>query len=137
MKNDVKNLKEKIETAKKAVEGMEEPLKTKTYEIILNKLLETSDESETKIVEDKKIDLDIKKIPTVEGKSLPEQLISLLSSEWGKYPRTLNEIKEMLANNGLHYPVTTLSARLCGLTRKGRLRRLKQGKTYSYVLGRK
>lgn len=40
---DEKNLKEKIEIAKEAVEGQEEPYKTAAFQVIFSKLLDSSD----------------------------------------------------------------------------------------------
>ena len=139
MKMDPDKIKEKIKIAQKAVEGMDEPLKTKTYEIVLNKLLAEEENKVKPMLEEKENVYDYKNefFPITEGNTLTSRIINLLSSEWGKIPRTLDEIRVVLANNGFHYPPSTISPALFKLTRKGVLRRLKKDKIYSYVLARR
>ena len=57
----------------------------------------------------------------------------LMSFDWGREPRTLNEIKEALEANGLFYPSTSLSGVLFRLIKGGRIRRFKRGDRYVYV----
>ncbi len=136
---DAETIKKKIEIAQKAVEGLEEPMKTNTYEIVLNKLLSEikTSELETEIEQEKNLNDKDGQFPIVEGKSLKNKITSLLDSEWGKSPRNLNEIKKALELGGYHYPSTTISPVLIYLTRKGVLRRLHEGKTLSYVLAKR
>lgn len=72
-------------------------------------------------------------IPHISGQKLNDQLLELLQSTWGRVPRTLNEIREALELNAIHYPNTTIAPVLIQLTKKGKLRRLKKDKVYAYV----
>lgn len=64
-----------------------------------------------------------------------EAVISLLSTDWGKNPRTIGELREGMEANAVFFPKTTLSGVLVWLTKKGDLRRWKDPKRgYQYVL---
>jgi len=64
-----------------------------------------------------------------------EAVISLLSTEWGKTPRTLSELREAMEANAIFFPKTTLSGVLVWLVKRGKLRRWRDKKRgYLYVL---
>jgi len=64
----------------------------------------------------------------------PEALLRILSTEWGQErPRKLRELLEALKVNAIHYPVGTVKGRLTDLTKKGVLRRVKEGREYGYI----
>ena len=64
-----------------------------------------------------------------------EAVVSLLSTEWGKIPRTISELREAMEANAVFYPKTTLSGVLVWLVKKGKIRRWKDKKRgYLYVL---
>jgi hypothetical protein len=64
-----------------------------------------------------------------------EAVISLLSTEWGKTPRSLSELRGAMEANAIFFPKTTLSGVLVWLVKRGRLRRWKDKKRgYLYVL---
>lgn len=64
-----------------------------------------------------------------------EALISLLSTEWGKTPRPIGELRVAMEANAVFFPKTTLSGVLIWLVKKGSLRRWKDKKRgYLYVL---
>ena len=64
-----------------------------------------------------------------------EAVIALLSSDWGKTPRTIGEIREAMEANAIFFPKTTLSGVLVWLVKKGQLRRWKDKKRgYLYVI---
>lgn len=64
-----------------------------------------------------------------------EAVQTLLSSEWGKTPRTIGEIREAMEANAIFFPKTTLSGVLVWLVKKGQLRRWKDKKRgYLYVI---
>jgi hypothetical protein len=64
-----------------------------------------------------------------------EAIVSLLSTEWGKIPRTIGELREGMEANAIFFPKTTLSGVLVWLVKKGTLRRWKDKKRgYLYVL---
>jgi len=64
-----------------------------------------------------------------------EAVVSLLSTEWGKTPRTLSELREAMEANAIFFPKTTLSGVLVWLVKRGRLRRWRDKKKgYLYIL---
>lgn len=64
----------------------------------------------------------------------PEAILKILSTEWGQErPRKLRELLEALKVNAVHYPVGTVKGRLTDLTKKGVLRRVKEGREYGYI----
>lgn len=73
---------------------------------------------------------DFPKIPVTNQCS--EAVISLLSTDWGKTPRTLSEIREAMEANAIFFPKTTLSGVLVWLVKKNKIRRWKD-KRRGYV----
>lgn len=64
-----------------------------------------------------------------------EAVVSLLSTEWGRTPRTISELREAMEANAIFFPKTTLSGVLVWLVKKGKIRRWKDKKRgYLYVL---
>lgn len=64
----------------------------------------------------------------------PEAILQLLSTEWGRErPRKLRELLDVMKINAIHYPVGTVKGRLTDLTKKGMLRRVKEGREYGYI----
>jgi hypothetical protein len=64
-----------------------------------------------------------------------EAVVSLLSTEWGKTPRTIADLREAMEANAVFFPKTTLSGVLVWLVKKGKIRRWKDKKRgYLYVL---
>ena len=64
-----------------------------------------------------------------------EAVVSLLSTDWGKNPRTISELREAMEANAVFFPKTTLSGVLVWLVKKGEIRRWKDKKRgYLYVL---
>ncbi len=64
----------------------------------------------------------------------PINLISdLIDGGFFKKPRELSAIKNALAEQGYHYPVTSLSPTALRLVRKRQLRRIKEKKRWLYV----
>ena len=64
-----------------------------------------------------------------------EAVIALLSTDWGKTPRTIGEIREAMEANAIFFPKTTISGVLVWLVKKGHLRRWKDKKKgYLYVI---
>jgi len=74
------------------------------------------------------------KVPEVSASSCSEAIIQLLSSDWGKQPRTLAELGEALKTNAVYFPSTTISSVLSWLVRKNKIKRWKTDKGYVYVL---
>jgi len=77
--------------------------------------------------------------PSVSASGCSEAVLQLLSSDWGRQPRTLTELGEALKANAVYYPSTTVSGVLSWLVRKNKIKRWKTDKGYVYVLagGRK
>lgn len=64
----------------------------------------------------------------------PINLIAdLIDGGFFKKPRELSAIKQALAEQGYHYPVTSLSPTALRLVRKRQLRRIKDKKRWLYV----
>jgi len=64
-----------------------------------------------------------------------EAVSALLSTEWGKTPRPIGELREAMEANAIFFPKTTLSGVLVWLVKKGQLRRWKDKKRgYLYVI---
>ncbi|TRO48893.1 hypothetical protein E2P65_02050 [Candidatus Bathyarchaeota archaeon] len=64
-----------------------------------------------------------------------EAVVNLLSTEWGKTPRPIGELREAMEANAVFFPKTTLSGVLVWLVKKGQLRRWKDKKRgYLYVV---
>jgi len=77
--------------------------------------------------------------PSVSSSSCSEAVLQLLTSDWGRQPRTLTELGEALKANAVYFPSTTISGVLAWLVRKNKIKRWKTDKGYVYVLagGRK
>lgn len=68
------------------------------------------------------------------AKPTPVSLVSdLIDGGFFKKPRELSAIKNALAEQGYHYPVTSLSPTALRLVRKRHLRRIKDKKRWLYV----
>jgi len=64
-----------------------------------------------------------------------EAIVNLLSTDWGKTPRAIGELREAMNANAVFFPNTTLSGVLVWLVRKDKLRRWKDRKRgYLYVI---
>lgn len=68
------------------------------------------------------------------ARSTPINLIAdLIDGGFFRKPRELSTIKNALAEQGYHYPVTSLSPAALRLVRKRQLRRIKEKKRWLYV----
>lgn len=64
----------------------------------------------------------------------PDTILKLLSTEWGREkPRKLRELLEAMKVNAIHYPIGTVKGRLTDMTKKGFLRRVREGREYAYI----
>jgi hypothetical protein len=64
-----------------------------------------------------------------------EAIVSLLSTDWGRIPRAIGELREAMDANAIFVPNTTLSGVLLWLVKKDKLRRWKDKKRgYLYVI---
>jgi hypothetical protein len=64
-----------------------------------------------------------------------EAVTSLLTTPWGKKPRTISELREAMEANAVFFPKTTLSGVLVWLVKKGSIRRWKDKKKgYLYTM---
>jgi len=65
---------------------------------------------------------------------LSANILKLFSAEWGRKPRRLAEVKEILDNFGLVYPKQTVAVTLLRLAKEGKIRRFKSERgEYVYV----
>ena len=64
----------------------------------------------------------------------PDTILKLLSTDWGREkPRKLRELLEAMKVNAIHYPIGTVKGRLTDMTKKGFLRRVREGREYAYI----
>ncbi|MFQ6085046.1 MAG: hypothetical protein ACE5OY_02085 [Candidatus Bathyarchaeia archaeon] len=81
------------------------------------------------------VGVNLNRYPTVVDRGgCAKAVIDLLSTDWGREPRTSTDLLEAMRANGIPYPKTTLSGVLQWLTKKGKLRRWREGRSYVYVL---
>jgi len=66
--------------------------------------------------------------------SYPVAIIKLLSTDWGKEPRIMNEIHSGLAYNAIHISKQNLGSLLTKMVRNGRLSRVTKTGNYAYML---
>ena len=66
-----------------------------------------------------------------------DAVVALLTTDWGKTPRVISELREAMEANAIFFPKTTLSGVLVWLVKKDRLRRWKDKKRgYLYVINK-
>jgi hypothetical protein len=66
--------------------------------------------------------------------SCRDAIVKLLSTEWGKEPRTLSEIMDAMKINGIYFTKARVASDLLTLTRSGITRRLKTEAGFAYIL---
>lgn len=70
--------------------------------------------------------------------SCDEAVLRVLETDWGKWrPRTVDELKEALKANGLHYSGRNFAGVLMRLVKKAKVRRWKTDAGYVYILAEK
>jgi len=63
-----------------------------------------------------------------------DAVVALLSTDWGRSPRTIAEIREAMEANAIFFPKTTLSGVLVWLVKKNKIRRWKDKRRgYVYI----
>ena len=68
------------------------------------------------------------------GEPLTQILTKFFSTEWGRKPRQLKEIINLLESYGVYYPKSTIAVSLKRLVQRGVIRRIKgREKHYLYV----
>ena len=73
----------------------------------------------------------VPEIPSVQG--CTDAIRVLLETDWGKHPRSMNEIKRALEANALYFSKGTLSGTLTAMTKRGILRRVKEDGRWKYL----
>jgi len=73
---------------------------------------------------------EIPEMPSVRG--CADAVRTLLQTDWGKQPRSMNEIKKALETNALHFSKGTLSGTLTTMIKRGDLRRVKKSGRWKY-----
>jgi len=66
--------------------------------------------------------------------SCGDAITKLLSTEWGKKPRAMAELKEAMTSNAVYYPEGTFKATFTRMTKDGKLRRVRKGNVFAYIL---
>ena len=111
--------------AERAVADMPDgELKVKAFEVMLNHLLTSNDQTPKDEVSIKKVDKEPKASKHAAG-SATERILALKHEEYFRELRTIGQVREELATRGWHYPVTTLSGPLQELVQHRELRRQK------------
>lgn len=57
--------------------------------------------------------------------SLPDVITKCFKDEWGRYPRKLSDVRNVLESYGLIYPKQSVAVALLRLAKEGKLRRFK------------
>lgn len=102
-------------------------------------------EKATKKVEEKKVKIAV--APTIPTAAIPhigpppptscrDAIVRLLSTDWGRTPKTLGEIIEAMKINGIYYPKSSVAGELLSITRSGIARRMKTKAGFAYILAR-
>lgn len=74
-------------------------------------------------------------LPSIKSPSgVTDAILKLLSTDWGRTPRTLKELLEAMEANAVYYSIGSISGTLTRLTKEGTVRRLKKDLEYAYVL---
>ena len=132
---DRQDYSEVVARAEKAVASVKDPnLKRIAFQRVLDDLLGSSgakdaNGSVTRIVRERK-----KPKGNAVIKGGPKAYIEeLIDDGFVKKPKTISEVKEALANQGHHIPVTSLSGPLQKLCQQKRLRRQKNAESGTYT----
>lgn len=70
-------------------------------------------------------------------KTIKEGIMELLSTDWGKKPRTLKEISSAFEINAIYFPDSSIRAMLTLMTQSSDLRRIKKPEGFAYILKRR
>lgn len=73
----------------------------------------------------------IPKIPSMQG--CADAIRTLMKTDWGKQPRSMNEVKMALEANALYFSKGTLSGTLTTMIKRGELRRMKEDGRWKYL----
>lgn len=93
---------------------------------------ESRQASEDVVLEESVMELPDVKIKS--GEPLTRILTKFFSTEWGRRPRQLKEIINLLESYGVYYPKSTIAVSLKRLVQRGVIRRIKsKEKHYLYV----
>jgi len=77
---------------------------------------------------------DLPDVKIKSGEPLTQILTKFFSTDWGKKPRQLKEIIDLLESYGVFYPKSTIAVSLKRLVQRGVIRRLRgRDKHYLYV----
>jgi len=74
-------------------------------------------------------------MPSVKGCS--DAIKILMGTDWGRHPRSMNEIKKALEANALYFSKGSLSGTLTVMTKKGELQRVKENGRWRYLSKKK
>src|ERR1700694_1226124 len=111
--------------AEEAVADMSEgPLKTKAFEVILDRLLvDRENESKPTTPSPPPASKNDPEVTRPNSTSSTDRILLLKDEGFFQEQRTIGEVREKLASRGWHYPVTSLSGPLQTLVQRALLRR--------------
>jgi hypothetical protein len=99
----------------------------KELENLLDKLFSSREEKTTS-------QTNSEDFPTLQpGLGCVDAIRALLQTKWGKLPRTMIEIKDVLEANAAYFTKGTLSGTLTLMTKRGELRRFRKDGKWVYV----
>lgn len=138
MDNDKAKIKIRIGEIEIEIEGNEEYVKTISGENIFDfikkiqklEIIEAEKIKEDKIINDKKIN-NYPKISAVKGPQ--DAVFKLFKTNWGKIPKSLNEIMDALDHNSCYYKRDAISTTLIRLTKKREIRRVGERGSYKWI----
>ena len=74
---------------------------------------------------------DIPQLSDVQG--LADAIRKLFATSWGKTPRSITEIKEVISLNALHFDTNDIGSALTKMIKKGEIRRIGKKRKNKYV----
>lgn len=103
-----------------------QPLQTKTETMTkIPSKEETMTEAKPKTLPEIKVEKD---------DSLPNVITKFFKDEWGRHPRKLSDVRDVLESYGLIYPKQSVAVALLRLAKEGKLRRFKdEGGEFVYT----
>lgn len=66
--------------------------------------------------------------------SLTDNITALLQTNWGRSPRTLEDVSKALETNGVPDADSSIGATLLRLVKQGQIRRIKKGDKWQYFM---
>jgi len=130
---DVSSLREIVEAASKLFETLSAVSEHRSVQegLVQEKIVEERQPAAASLPETPELPV----IKIEKDDSLPSILVKMFSTQWGRKPRKLMEVKEALDSYGIIHPKQSVAVALMRLAKDGKLRRFKLEGEYVYVAG--